>query len=208
MTKVCEICGENFECAKHSERKTCSTKCRTELRNRTKAWKAELTQPYSDNISEDLIDTIPDTSDGFCDSVAIDDFNSSISAIGTTTCTGVHVDNGYEKVLYDYLVESEKDFIYHFPIEFEYEGHKNLRYVSFNVNGKYIDTLIYDLSTSESKDMRLYVYNKLDVIVVTTASNIAILNKYSDQHLGRYIRYIAISDLQNTLDSSDFRNYI
>lgn len=208
MIKVCEICGENFEYAKNSERRTCSTKCRTELRNRTKAYKSELTQPYSDDTSNDTIDTIPATSAGLCDSVSIDDFSSSISEIGTITCTGVNVDNGYEKVLYDYLVESEKNFIYHFPVEFEYEGHKNLRYISFNVNGRYIDILTQDLSTLESTDMLLYLYSKLDAIVVTSISNISILNQYNDQHLESRIKYLVISYLQKALDIDAFHNYI
>lgn len=161
MVKICEICGKNFECDKSSERRTCSTKCRSELRKRTKEWKAQLTQPYES-------ETMGNTSD-------IENLQNSIKPINEipinvdstdldniTTCTGVKVKNAYERIIYDYLVETGQNFMYNFPIEFEYEGNIQLTYISFNIDGKYID-----VQADESLLRPIYktVYLPFDMVI-------------------------------------------
>lgn len=138
MVKICEICGKDFECDKHSERKTCSTICRSELRKRTKEWKSKLTQPYEPETMgnksdiENLQNSVKPINE-----IPINVASTDLDSI--TTCTGVKVKNAYERIIYDYLVETGQNFMYNFPIEFEYEGNIQLTYISFNVDGRYID---------------------------------------------------------------------
>lgn len=181
MIKVCEICGKNFECDKHSERRTCSTKCRSELRKRTKEWKAQLTQPYeSETIdSNDDIGQLQTSVESIyvpSNDVDLIDLDNII------TCTGVNVKNAYERIIYDYLVETGQNFMYNFPIEFEYSGNIQLTYISFNVCGKYID-----VQADESLlkpiyktcylpfDMILQVYKQHDVFVMANEELIPLL---------------------------------
>lgn len=137
MVKTCEICGKNFECDKSSERRTCSTKCRSELRKRTKEWKAQLTQPYESETLGNNADIGPlQTS---VEPMYVPSNDVDLTDLDIITCTGVKVKNAYERIIYDYLVETGQNFMYNFPIEFEYNGNIQLTYISFNIGGKYID---------------------------------------------------------------------
>lgn len=179
--KVCTICGKEFECDKHSERKTCSTKCRVELRKRTKEWKAQLTQPYESetiDINNDNGQLQTSVEPIYVPSNDVD----LIDLDNITTCTGVKVKNAYERIIYDYLVETGQDFMYNFPIEFEYETNIQLTYISFNVCGRYIDVQMDEFLMKPIYkicylpfDMILQVYKQHDVFVIANKELIPLL---------------------------------
>ena len=182
MVKICEICGKEFECDEHSERKSCSTKCRSELRKRTKEWKSKLTQPYE----SETMGTKSDIENLHNSVKPINEITINIDSIdldNITTCTGVKVKNAYERTIYDYLVETGQNFMYNFPIEFEYEGNIQLIYISFNVDGRYIDVQADEVLLMKSMhktcypsiDMILQVYKQHGVSVIINKESLPLL---------------------------------
>lgn len=180
MVKTCEICGKNFECDKSSERRTCSTKCRSELRKRTKEWKAQLTQPYESETldSNDDIGTLQTSVEPIyvpSNNVDLIDLDNII------TCTGIQVKNAYERIIYDYLVKTGQNFIYNFPLEFEYNGNRQLTYISFNIDNRYIDVRLPGLlspihhNTYLPIEMILECYKQNDVSVITDDEFLSLL---------------------------------
>lgn len=180
MVKTCEICGKYFECDKHSERKTCSTKCRYELRKRTKEQKVELSQSHevkalsSDDVIENLQSDIKQTDTSI-------DTTEHIDLDNTITCTGIQVKNAYERIIYDYLVKTGQNFIYNFPLEFEYNGNRQLTYISFNIDNRYIDVRLPGLlspihhNTYLPIEMILECYKQNDVSVITDDEFLSLL---------------------------------
>lgn len=135
---ICVICGKQFVYDPRTLKQCCSRKCSSELRKRTKEWKSKLTQPYEPETMgnksdiENLQNSVKPINE-----IPINVDSTDLDSI--TTCTGVKVKNAYERIIYDYLVETGQNFMYNFPIEFEYEGNIQLTYISFNVDGRYID---------------------------------------------------------------------
>ena len=96
---------------------------------------------------------------------------------GIYASDGTKVDSSYELAVYEFFLRNHIDFIYQYPIEFDYDGSKYRTYIDFKlddflleVKGAHLLGGCFDYAASVPIEQKLKVYADNDVIVCTDSS--------------------------------------